>query len=194
MDTKKLFDRFEEDKTHKSEIGNFIVNFSRLEYTLAYLLAFSDTNLFRYEAYIPKMMALSFDKKLMLFSNYIKEDLGELQTDWKSIEKKIKQINVNRRYVAHGFIDGRLNNSNARIVRNGQFHPKELSHKELKKQSNEILEVLTGENGLDGEFRQKFFIARLDKWNELVNDNFKIVYTDNDDIKTKWKGSSDFIP
>ena len=46
----------------------------------------------------------------------------------------------------------------------------------------------TGDNGIRGEFHTKFTKTRIDKWNNLVRDDARIVYKQNGEIISDWKG------
>jgi len=54
--------------------------------------------------------------------------------------------------------------------------------------TNRLRHLMTGENGINGEFHILFTKMRINKWNELVNDNNKITYRVNNKIETVWKG------
>lgn len=45
----------------------------------------------------------------------------------------------------------------------------------------------SGDNGINGEFHVNFKTLRIDKWNKLVNNKFKIVYEVNNKILTEWR-------
>ncbi len=57
----------------------------------------------------------------------------------------------------------------------------------IRKLTNELHHLNTGENGINGEFRIEFTKQRINQWNKLVNDDNKIVYTVNGEILSDWK-------
>ena len=59
---------------------------------------------------------------------------------------------------------------------------------EIKCFTNRLYHLNTGENGINGEFHTLFTKTRIDKWNDLVNDDNKIIYRVNNKVISKWIG------
>jgi hypothetical protein len=58
----------------------------------------------------------------------------------------------------------------------------------IKGFTNRLHHLNTGENGINGEFNTLFTKTRIDKWNDLVNDDNKIIYRVNNEVISKWTG------
>lgn len=58
----------------------------------------------------------------------------------------------------------------------------------LLKLTDKLHHIRTGKNGIYGEFNTQFMTARINRWNDNVSDELKIVYQVNNEIKSDWKG------
>ncbi|KGL59040.1 hypothetical protein PHEL85_3314 [Polaribacter sp. Hel1_85] len=58
----------------------------------------------------------------------------------------------------------------------------------LKRLKNELNELNTGKNGISGEFYIEFSRQRINQWNNLVNEENKIIYNVNSEVLSDWKG------
>jgi len=181
---------FEKDKKFKESIGAFIIAFSELEYGLAYLGVMTEEDLRKRESKLINHIGNPFEKKVRILTEYINSDLIELKETWDNIREQIYVLNKERRFIAHGFSQYYLpRESISTYVKEGKkIIKKDFKLQDIKDLTNKLHELNTGENGVNGVFHQVFTLARINKWNDLVNDKNKIVYKVNNLILTEWKG------
>jgi hypothetical protein len=178
------------DHNFKKAIGEFIIAFSEMEFGLSDLCSFTEFDPRKNESYLTKYMGYNFEKKQTTLKNYIKNELPELIPSWEKINNEIGQINRIRRFIAHGIISYAmpLENVSAYVKENGKIKEEKLTIETIEIFTNQIHEINTGENGILGEFRICFITARINSWNNLVQDEFKSIYTINGEIQTEWSG------
>lgn len=181
---------FENDKKFKEAIGAFIIAFSELEYGLAYLGVMTEFDLRKRNNYLLTHIGYSFENKVKNVTCFIETQLPELKPIWDIQKNKIGQLNRERRFIAHGFSSYSLpHESITTHVKEGKkLSKREFDLKTINKLTNELRHLNTGKNGINGEFHTEFTKLRINKWNELVNDDNKIVYTVNSKILSDWKG------
>lgn len=181
---------FAEDKEFKAAIGAFIIAFSELEHGLSILCTMTEFDLRNRDKYIAKYLGLSFDKKRDTLKKFINEYLPELSETWATINTEIGKINRERRFIAHGFIAYYLPNENIStfIKENGGIVEKKQSIDEIYNLASRLYEVNTGRNGIIGEFHTLFTKSRINMWNKMVNEDYKIKYEVNGEIISEWKG------
>lgn len=187
-----MSDIFENDKKFKQAIGAFMIAFSELEYGLAYLGAFTEFDLRKREDYLLKHIGNSFTNKMKNITSYIKNYLPELKDVWDIQKNKIELLNNERRFVAHGIVNYSLPNETIMTyVKNGaKLSSREYDIETIKRLTKELSYLSTGKNGINGEFHTEFAKCRINLWNDLVNDENKIVYRVNSEIISKWKGKN----
>jgi hypothetical protein len=137
-------------------------------------------------------MGYSFDQKMRHLTEYINEHLAELKPIWDELKNEIGQLNRERRFLAHGFMTYYLPHETitTQIREKGKIVEKTLTLEDIESLTNRLHIVNTGENGINGEFYTQFTKARINQWNELVNDEAKIVYRVNSEIVSDWKGET----
>jgi hypothetical protein len=185
-----MADIFENDKKFKEAIGAFIIAFSELEYGLAFLSVLTEFDLRKRDEFLLNHIGLSFENKVRKISDYIDNHLQNLKPIWDIQKNDIGQLNRERRFIAHGFVSHSLPHESIstyvkekKILSNHKFDVET-----IKKLTNKLHHLDTGENGINGEFRIDFTKQRIDQWNKLVNDENKIVYKVNSEILSDWKG------
>lgn len=178
------------DKDFKEAIGAFIIAFSELEFGLAFLCSTTEFDLRFKDKHLPKYLGFSFDQKMKHLSEYIDEHLLEFKPTWSMLKVEIGQLNRERRFFAHGFMLYSLPRETitTHIREKGKITTKNQSLQEIKSLTSRLRHLNTGKNGINGEFHTEFTKARINNWNELVNDDAKIVYRVNGDIVSNWKG------
>lgn len=183
-------DIFENDKKFKEAIGAFIIAFSKLEYSLASLSVLTESDLRKRNENLLTHIGYSFGNKVKNITKFTESDLKELKPIWDIQKGKIEQLNRNRRFIAHGFISYSLSNESTTtyIKEKQKLSNRKLDSSTIRKLINELNHLNTGENGISGEFHIQFTKQRINQWNELVNDENKIVYTVNSEIISNWKG------
>jgi len=181
----------ENDKEFKEAIGAFIIAFSELEFGLAQLGTMTEFNLQKKDSYLIRHMGYSFSQKVKNLTDYITEHLAEIKPIWDDLKKEIDELNRERRFIAHGFIQYFLSGeTKTTYIKEGKkLTSKKHDIKSIKVLTNRLHHLNTGKNGVCGEFHSLFSKTRVDKWNELVNDDFKIVYRMNNIVVSDWKGS-----
>ena len=192
-----MVSRLESHKKFQESLGAFIIAFSEVEYALAELCALSEKNLPSWREYLAKNLGLSLDDKLKHLSKFIKSDLSELNDIWIEQQDKIRRINEDRRYLAHGFAqyylphkDGIVSTYIRRKIGKEKYSidKKDYSSIEINRLTETLRHIQSGKNGIYGEFNTEFVLLRVNKWNEAVSDEMKIVYKVNNEIISDWKG------
>jgi hypothetical protein len=188
-----MIDIWKNDKEFKEAIGGFIIAFSELEFGLAFLCSWTEFDLRLKDNYLMKYMGFSFDQKMRHLSDFISEHSVEVKPTWDKLKEEIGQLNRERRFFAHGFMTYYLPHETVttHIRETGQIKTKKHTLHDIKSLTNRLHHVNTGENGINGEFHTLFAKTRINKWNELVNDDAKIIYKVNSEIISDWKGKSE---
>lgn len=187
-----MTDIWKNDKEFKEVIGAFIIAFSELEYGLAFLCSMTEFDLRFKDNYLVKYIGFSFEQKVRHMTEFIDEHLTEVKPVWDKLKGEIGQLNRERRFLAHGFMTYYLPHETiTTYIKEGKkIVEKTHTLKEIKDLTNRLHHANTGENGINGEFHTLFAKTRINKWNELVNDDAKIVYRVNSEIISDWKGKS----
>jgi hypothetical protein len=189
--------RFEENRKFKENLGGFIIAFSELEYALAELSALSDEDLPKWKYKLVKHLGHSLDEKLKHISKFIDSELPELKSIWDEQKQKVKLINQDRRYLAHGFTqyfipfdDGIVPAYTRQKIGKDSYkiEKKNFTSQTLFELTDKIHHLKSGKNGLYGEFNFEFMRLRVNKWNLQVTDEKKIVHKINGKIVSEWKG------
>ena len=178
------------DKEFKEEIGAFVIAFSELEFGIAFLCAMTEFDLRKKDEYIHKYLGFTFERKLQHLTSFISENLNELEPIWSKIKVEIGQINRERRFLVHGFMKYHLpiETITTHIKEKSNITTKKQSIEEIRELVNRLDNLKTGENGINGSFLILFTKTRIDKWNDLVSNDNKIVYKVNNEILSNWKG------
>lgn len=71
----------------------------------------------------------------------------------------------------------------------GKVITKNQTLEEISNFTHRLHHLNSGENWINREFHTFFAKTRINKWNELVNDENKIIYKVNDIVVSDWKGS-----
>lgn len=170
-------------------IGLFTVNFSNLEFLLLELCTYTLLPLIPDGQFIT-FIGFTLEDKRKTINKFISIRIPVLAKEWKVINDKICDLNRNRRFLIHGFIQTGLYDEKVKTICkvNGKIVINEYSAKDINDLSNLIGHINTGENGIGGVFNSKFKTEAINKYNLEVEDKFKIVFKENDVIKTDWKG------
>lgn len=183
---------FKNSKDFKEAIGAFIIAFSELEFGLVFLCCMTEFDIRQKDKYITKYLGFAFDKKVEHLSKFIDEHLSEIKPTWDKIKNEIGVLNRERRFIAHGVMRYSIPRENitTHVKENGKITTKTLTIDEIKKFTDRLHHLKTGEDGINGDFHTLFTKTRIDKWNDLVNDDNKIVYKVNSTIISNWKGKA----
>ena len=180
----------ERDKKFKEAIGEFIIAFSELEYGLAVIGSFAELDLLTKEENLLNHIGFPFEKKTKHITTFISKYIPELSPIWTKLNIEIGQINRDRRFIAHGIQQYFLPNESitTHIKEKNKIVKRTLTLSEIEGLTNKLHHLNTGENGINGEFHTLFLKHRFDKWNELVNEKFRILYSVNNEVLTQWAG------
>ena len=180
----------DKDKEFKEAIGSFIIAFSQLEFGLVFLCAMTEFDIRQKDNYVIKYLGFTFEKKVIHLTEFIDEHLSEMKLIWDKLKIEIRQLNNERRFLVHGFMTYYLPKENitTHIKEGKAITTKKQTLKEIKDYTNRLHHLNTGEYGINGEFHTMFTKARVNEWNNLVNDDSKIIYKVNDQILSDWKG------
>lgn len=183
-------DFLENDKKFMEAIGAFVIAFSKVEYGLGILCALTEYDLRRSNVVFAECVGLSLENKIRRITEFINNELPELESVWKSIKDEIALLNEERRYIVHGIHDWTFprDTIRSRVRKGKELISKNHSLSDIKKLINRLAHVETGEYGVNGEFYNMFTKARIDKWNKLVSDQNKIVFRLNGKIVSEWRG------
>lgn len=183
-------DIWKKDKEFKEAIGAFIIAFSELEFGLVFLCSMTEFDVRKKDQFITKYLGVTFERKLQHLTDFISENLSELKPVWGKLKNEIGQLNRERRFLVHGFMTYYLPRETitTHVKENGKVTTKQQTLEEIKGFIKRLHHLNTGENGINGTFHTLFTKTRIDKWNDLVNDENKIIYKVNNEIISKWKG------
>jgi len=185
-----MTDILKNDKEFKQAIGAFIIAFSELEFGLVFLCSMTEFDVRKKDEYVTKYLGFTFERKMQHLTDFISENLNELTPIWEKLKNEIGQLNRERRFLVHGFMTYYLPHETitTHVKENGKVTTKKQTLEEIKGFTNRLHHLNTGENGINGEFHTLFTKTRIDKWNDLVNDNNKIIYRVNNKVISKWTG------
>lgn len=185
-----MTDILKNDKEFKQAIGAFIITFSELEFGLVFLCSMTEFDVRKKDEYVTKYLGFTFERKMQHLTDFISENLNELTPIWEKLKNEIGQLNKERRFLVHGFMTYYLPHETitTHVKENGKVTTKKQTLEEIKGFTNRLHHLNTGENGINGEFYTLFTKTRIDKWNDLVNDDNKIIYRVNNEVISKWTG------
>lgn len=185
---RQMINQLESSAQFEIALGKFIKRFSELEYSLLYYWSLIDDPK-NQNLVVKENFGSSFDDRRKKVTKYINNNLPELTERWKNINNKLTTINKERRYLIHGLGLSNFNNNTIKAVikLNNQINVKIFTVAQINILLNEIAHILTGNDGLEGEFLIDFTTIRFNEYNSL-NAIGKIVYRVNDKILTSYKG------
>src|SRR5450432_3529223 len=125
-------------------------------------------------------------------TEFISEYLKELYSIWVKIKAEDEQINTERRFLVNGFVMYTIPREKitTHVKVGSRVLAREHTVKDIIKLIQRLQHLNTGEKGIRGEFQTLFISLRFNKWNLLVNDEFKIVYENIGITLTDWKGKN----
>lgn len=178
---------FERNAAYKEAIGSFVIAFSQVEYGLAFLCSVADFDLRKKDENLVKYVGFSFQQKMDHLTLFVKEQMPEIASTWDKLKDELYKINAERRYLVHGIMQYYIPKESISTVIKGKngMVSKEFKLEEIKKLTNSLHELNSGKNGISGEFHTQFTRMRIDQWNDLVNDDSKIIYKVNSKVVSK---------
>lgn len=176
------------DIKFKAALGEFILAFTELEFALVELASWTAPNVHERKSFFKDYLKDSFESNRNSVSQYIKDSIPEIRPIWLDINSRIGRINLDRRNLVHGLINySILQDDNQAILHHkGEVKSTEYNSDKIKVLTKEIYEILTGENGVNGELHIDFIRRRLNIHNESVQKG-KIIYKVQNEILTDFK-------
>jgi len=183
-----MIKQFENRKLFQCALGQFVFEFAELEFSLLYFWGLIDTPK-NQNASIRENIGTDFEDRRKKVTGFIHKNLPDLKTRWEKINPKLSSINLERRYLIHGIGQARFyeDSITAVIKHKGELKLKTFTVADIKKLSDKIAHLLTGKDGLAGEFLIDFTADRFNHYNKQTSDG-KIIYKVNDKILTDYKG------
>ena len=148
-------------------IGQFTVEFSRLEFSLLELCAYTVADLPHAKSKYIDFIGLSFENKREVLKKFIKTETPQLSNEWEKINSEIGEINYERRHLIHGIGASYLFHEIivTYVKTNGNIDSKEFTVADINKLTNRIAHLRTGDNGIAGIFDSKFKTAAVNAYN-----------------------------
>lgn len=173
-----------------SSLGKFVIEFSKFEFAIAELASWTSGNIHDRDDLFRDCIRDTLEKNRRRISDYIKKHLPEIQSEWTTINDRIGKLNKERRFLVHGMIDHSefIAENLAVLVSKGLPETNQIDSHSILLLRKEIMDIMTGKNGVNGEFYIKFVTLRIDYHNEVISKG-KIVYKVNNEILTDWKGN-----
>lgn len=180
---------FENKDNFKKAIGGFVIKFTELEFSLLYYCGLID-NPKNQKVSIRNHIGSKLEIRRKKITKYISQNLPELSTTWDRINTKLGIINNERNFLIHGIgSTGFYEDSIKAIIKQKEnIQIKEFTIEDIKKLTDQIAHLLTGDNGLAGEFLTEFSTKVFDLYNSTSNGDDKIIYRVNNKILTQFKG------
>jgi hypothetical protein len=181
---------FKNDRLFKEAIGAFIIASSEMEFAITSLCSILGEDPRFHQKQLLDIFGKSLEYKRELVGEFIKTNLPDLNNEWISINTEIGRINSDRRHLAHGFTQYFLPHEHIEtyVKKKGKIEKKRFTISDIKSLTNKIHHINTGENGINGVFHTKLFVARINLWNKKVEPSMRMVYNVNNAILTDWKG------
>lgn len=151
-------DIFEADTEFKKNVGDFILTFSEIEFSLSLILSKLENGL-DVDPLIPEVFGADFRVK----RNRIRKGLLENNTllkKWDKLNRKLGECNDFRRSIAHGIVMNHMVSTSIQtLVKNkGGFIYKELNNDDIEYHLKILYDVNSGKEGIG------VFMEELNEW------------------------------
>lgn len=144
---------YQEDEQFKKNVGNFILTFSEIEFSLGMLISILENDNAT-NPLLPEIVGLSLEKKRKRLRNALQIN-KDLLKKWEIIDSKLIRQNEFRRFLSHGIIMNHVVNPSLQgLIRarskNGEqgFHYKEITNSDILDHLEELNDINSGKNGL----------------------------------------------
>jgi hypothetical protein len=151
-------DIFQTDTEFKKNVGEFILTFSEIEFSLSLILSKLENGL-DVNPLIPKIFGADFsDKRCRIRRGLL--DNNSLLKKWDKLNRKLGDCNEFRRSIAHGIVMNHIANPSIQsLVRsNNGFIFKELTNEDVLKHLKILYDINSGKLGLG------VFTEELNEW------------------------------
>lgn len=141
-------DIFQSDTEFKKNVGDFILTFSEIEFSLSLILSKLENGL-DVNPLIPEVFGADFSVK----RNRIRKGLlnnNSLLKKWDKLNRKLGVCNDFRRSIAHGIVMNQIVNPSIQTLvkhKNG-FNYKEITHNDIVKHLKILYEINSGKEGI----------------------------------------------
>jgi len=151
-------DIFQIDSEFKKNVGDFILTFSEIEFSLSLILSKlengSDVN-----PLIPEIFGADFsDKRCRIRRGLLNNN--SILKKWDKLNRQLGECNDFRRSIAHGIVMNHIVNPSIQtLVRNKNgFNFKELTNEDIENHLKILYDVNSGKNGIG------VFMEELNEW------------------------------
>ena len=156
---------------------------------MAEICVLSEPDFWQPAKYLAKYLGMNIGERRERIKEFIDDQLPEFKKRWKTINDKIGSANAERKKISHGIV-GYLHTEESILVHinkgRNEIQSHRISTKEIDKLIQELYELNTGDEGLNGHFAIEVTTARIDKWNEKANDDYKVIHRVNGKVLSKW--------
>jgi len=151
-------DIFQIDSEFKKNVGDFILTFSEIEFSLSLILSKLENGL-DVNPLIPEIFGTDFSVK----RNRIRRGIinnNSLLKKWDKLNRQLGECNDFRRSIAHGIVMNHIVNPSIQtLVRNKNgFNFKELTNEDIENHLKILYDVNSGKNGIG------VFMEELNEW------------------------------
>lgn len=160
-------DIVEVDNEFKRWVGEFVIAFSQLEHGIAELCTMSkNINNDTYEEDMVTFIGMKTSDKLKTLSNQLKDNYPDLIEIWAELKPKIDRLNHERRFIVHGIYFYTIGDDVPALIKvgrrnNTRLDGKRITISKMKGLCNEVYQLISGKNGVNGEFWEKLGDARV---------------------------------
>ncbi len=183
-------DVLKNDKEFKEAIGALVISSSEMEFAICRLCSMVGEDPREHQDRLFQYWDKRLEEKRKAVSDFIKVQTPELHSEWTLINAEIGKLNEDRNFLIHGFVQYYLPNTEVVTYRKkkGKIIKKQFSINDIRVLTNKIHQINTGTNGINGVFQTKFFLARINNWNNQVEESRRMIYRVNDEVLSDWKG------
>jgi hypothetical protein len=151
-------DIFQIDSEFKKNVGDFILTFSEIEFSLSLILSKLEYGL-DVNPLIPEIFGTDFSVKRNRIRRCILDN-NSLLKRWDKLNRQLGQCNDFRRSIVHGIVMNHIVNPSIQtLVRNKNgFNFKELTNEDIENHLKILYDVNSGKNGIG------VFMEELNEW------------------------------
>jgi hypothetical protein len=176
----------EYEKEFDSLLGRFVRNFAELESYVLYMWGLIEHPKAQGKIFIEKDRTLLEERRKNVTS-YIHKTLPSFRLRWDRINSEINKLNQKRKFLVHATGHGDFYETYANFYTMGTGEVHKIEHKEIKALLNDLAELFTGDDGINGIFVNDFATERYNEYNRTTNEG-KIIFKLNSKIVTEFKG------
>lgn len=151
-------DIFQIDSEFKKNVGDFILTFSEIEFSLSLILSKLENGL-DVNPLIPEIFGADISEKRCRIRRGLLNNNSMLKK-WDKLNRQLGECNDFRRSIAHGIVMNHIVNPSIQtLVRNKNgFNFKELTNEDIENHLKILYDVNSGKNGIG------VFMEELNEW------------------------------